>query len=379
MKVLYTGVYRDGTGYGQAAEDYILALDSVGVNVVCRPLKLNSVDHKPHPRVLELEGKSSRDCNIVIQHVLPAHMEYNGNYDLNIGLFAYEGTNFIMSGWQNHLNLMDMNIVVNNSMLNSCKKSNVKTPLFVVPHACDFSKYTDIYDKLELITSKVDEDCFIFYTIGEPTKRKNMSALLRAYFTEFSSTENVCLVVKTNTNQSEFEDICKKISEGIGIHNYPKVLIINDRLTQKGICKLHATCHAFVQPSYGEGWSIPAFDAMGFGKTPIVTNCTGYLDYIDDSVGWLVDSREEPIFGGDRGPTSLYTGFENWFSVDVIDLRKKMRECYKEEGLRRSKALKALDRAYEFSHEKVGSIFLKVLENATQKKKTELVGRSCGN
>jgi len=39
MKILYIGNYRDGTGYGQAAEDYILSLDSVGANVVCRPLK----------------------------------------------------------------------------------------------------------------------------------------------------------------------------------------------------------------------------------------------------------------------------------------------------------------------------------------------------
>ena len=377
MKVLYIGVYRDGSGYGQAAEDYILALDSVGVDVVCRPLKLNSLDHKPHQRVLDLEAKSSRDCNIVIQHVLPIHMEYNGNFDLNIGLFAYEGSNFLMSGWQNYLNLMDLNIVINNQMLDSCKKSNVKTPLCVVPHACDFSKYTDTYEKLDLITSKIDKDCFIFYTVGEPTKRKNLSALLRAYFTEFSHTENVCLVIKTNTKNEEFENACKKIADGIGIYNNPKIIVISERLTNYGMCKLHNTCHAFVQPSYGEAWSIPAFDAMGFGKTPIVTKSTGYLDYIDESVGWLVDCIEEPIFGADRGETSLYTGYENWFSVDILDLRKKMRECYKEEGLRRSKAINALDRAYEFSHEKVGEIFLKVLKNATQEKKTKLVGRSC--
>ena len=41
MKVLYIGCYRDHTGWGQAAIDYILSMDSVGIDVVCRPLKLN--------------------------------------------------------------------------------------------------------------------------------------------------------------------------------------------------------------------------------------------------------------------------------------------------------------------------------------------------
>ena len=118
------------------------------------------------------------------------------------------------------------------------------------------------------------------------------------------------------------------------------------------------------------------FDAMAFGKTPIVTNCTGYLEYIDESVGWLVNGFEEPVFAADKQTDDIYTSGENWFSVDILDLKRKMRECYAKEGTRRSKAANALDRAYEFSHEKVGSIFLEVLKNVTKEKKTELVRRS---
>lgn len=376
MKVLYIGVYRDGTGYGQAAEDYILSLDSVGVDVVCRPLKLNSLNHKPHDKILELESKSSRDCNVIIQHVLPIHMEYNGNFDLNIGLFAYETSNFKMAGWQNYLNLMDLNIIINKQMLQSCKDSGVNTPLYVVPHARDFSRYTQNYDSLKSIKSQIPNNEFIFYTIGESTRRKNFSALIKAFFLEFSSNEPVSLLVKTNKTDSDFYDFCAKIADGLSIKHPPRIISISDRLSENEMNSLHASCDAFVQPSYGEAWSIPAFDAMAFGKTPIVTNCTGYREYIDDSVGWLVDCIEEPVFGADRQTNSVYTGYENWFAVNILDLRKKMRECYEKEGLRRSKASNALDRAFEFSHEKVGSIFLKVLQNATQKKKAELVRRS---
>ena len=44
MKVLYLGYYRDGTGWAKAAQNYILALQSAGVDVVPRYVKLNDVD-----------------------------------------------------------------------------------------------------------------------------------------------------------------------------------------------------------------------------------------------------------------------------------------------------------------------------------------------
>lgn len=372
MKILYIGNYRDGTGYGQAAEDYILSLDSVGANVVCRPLKFNDTQYNPPKRILELEQKSAKNCDVVIQHTLPCHIEYNSNFDVNICLFAYETSNFIMSGWQNHLNLMDACIVINNQMKDACLKSNVKKPVYVVPHARDFYSYTQTYEKLDFVINNTNKNDFIFYTIGEKSRRKNLAALLKAYFLEFDSHEDTCLVIKTNKKEDESNDDIYKfissIASGLKISRNPKVVCINERLSNHAIMKLHNSCDVFVQPSYGEAWSIPAFDAMSFGKTPIVTNCTGYKEYIDETVGWLVDCKEEPVFGSDSDIKDLYHGYENWFSVDLNDLRMKMREAYSSKELRKLKAANALDRAYEFSHEKVGLIFLEVLKQCLQRK-----------
>ena len=55
MKVLYIGCYRDGTGWAQAAIDYILAMDSAGIDVVPRAIKLNSNNPELPKRILELE------------------------------------------------------------------------------------------------------------------------------------------------------------------------------------------------------------------------------------------------------------------------------------------------------------------------------------
>ena len=77
MKVLYIGCYRDGTGWAQAAIDYILSMDSAGIDVVPRPVKLNDRQVALPSRILELEKKSDRGCDICIQHVLPHMLDYN--------------------------------------------------------------------------------------------------------------------------------------------------------------------------------------------------------------------------------------------------------------------------------------------------------------
>ena len=125
MKVLYIGCYRDGTGWGQAATDYILAMDSVGIDVVPRPLKLNGNQFPLPKRILELEEKDSSGCDICIQHTLPHLMEYSTKFEKNIALYSTETSNFIDSGWSRKINMMDEAWVVNNQMVHASKDSGV--------------------------------------------------------------------------------------------------------------------------------------------------------------------------------------------------------------------------------------------------------------
>ena len=55
MKVLYIAHYKEGTGWSQAAIDYILAMDSVGIDVACRNVSLTGANAEVPKRLLELE------------------------------------------------------------------------------------------------------------------------------------------------------------------------------------------------------------------------------------------------------------------------------------------------------------------------------------
>lgn len=76
MKVLYINTF-DSSGYGVAGCSHALALDVVGVDVVCRRLDLGGSYQALPPRIAELEKKSAEGVTHVVQHSLPTHMRYD--------------------------------------------------------------------------------------------------------------------------------------------------------------------------------------------------------------------------------------------------------------------------------------------------------------
>lgn len=373
IKVLIVGVYRDFTGWGSACTDYVLALDAAGVDVVCRPLKLNSTILEPCKRILELESKDASGCDAVILHCLPHHMEYNAGCGLNIGLFAWETSNFSRSVWASRLNMMDAVWVVNNQQAIACMNSGVKRPISVMPHATDITRFQQSYKPLEML--KPLEGTFKFYFVGEMTRRKNLAAALRAFHTEFEPSEPVSFVIKTSVpgqppeeGNRRVREFCDEIKRGLKLYPgnkdfYKQEVIITDRITDKSLLRLHESCDCFVCPSYGEAWGIGAFDAMAMGKTPIVTRATGFLDYLSDGEAWLVQCVEDDVFGVDESFGDLYTAREQWHVVNVKDLRRCMREAYEQDELRRTKSENGIRRAYDFTYEEVGARMRKALEH----------------
>ena len=375
MRVLYIGNYRDGTGWAQAAMDNILSMDSVGIDVVPRPIKLNSNQVALPERLLALEEKDSSNCDICIQHVLPHMLDYNGRFKKNIALYDTETDNFKWSIWPERINGMDEAWVINNQMAQSSKDSGVTIPIKVVPHASNVAKFKQRYEPLQLPNA---DGNFIFYFVGEFIRRKNLAAFIKAFHSEFETNEPVSIVIKTNKYGLSPNDCAKEVqnmSDNIkkGMKLYPELedykedLIITDRLSDENLLRLHAACDCFVMPSYGEAWCIPAFDAMGFGNTPICTDVGGMADYLNDGEGVLVTSRKEPVFGMIETFNDLFTARENWNSIDLLELRKSMRNIYQlhssdPKGVYKTMQDKGKKRVEEYSYKAIGNLIKTELE-----------------
>ena len=333
-KVLFVGSYRDGTGWAQASIDYIHALNTVGVDLVIRPLKLNNHQGEIDQTLTDLEQKSATGADVIIQHTLPHFMEYKPGVK-NIGLFVTETDSCFFTNWVRKLNIMDEVWVANTSMLKLCEDNGVKKPVRVIPHATNVEKYKRDYPEFKLPT----DGKFTFYFIGELVRRKNIGALLKAFHTEFSFNEPVSLVLKVNKPgisqdavYSELSKMCETNKRGLRLYKdvdrYHKEIIIPGYLTEEEIHGVHRACDCFVMPSFGEAWNIPAFDAIGHGNTPICTDVGGMKDFAD-KVGILVPGTIEPVAGVDEVVPRLHTGHETWVNIDVMKLRKAMRYVYK--------------------------------------------------
>ncbi len=370
MKICWLGVYRDGTGWGLQAHNYILALDSCGVDVVCRPIKLNNTKAPLSKRLAELEANPLEGTTHVVQHILPHLMETSGLVK-NIGLYNVETSHFRGTNWANHLNLMDSLVVPCRHNHYASLQSGVTKPIRVVPTPIDTDKCMRSYPAIESMRDFI-KDKFVFYTIGTFCKRKNLAALLRAFHGEFHPNEPVELILKLDlpgdsNPQKTVGDFIDAIKKGLRLHSdiskYKKEAVLLQNLPDEFIYGLHQHLDCYVSTSYGESVNLPCLDAILFGSTPIVPNHSGFVDYVTEDVGWFVATRGEPCFASfDAGTDDIYTSDENWSSIDIIDLQKAMRDAYTNKKQKQVKQAVGLEYIQKFSYQQVGLQLKKVLE-----------------
>lgn len=373
MRVLYIGVYRDSTGYAEMAVRTMLALDSAGVEVTARPIKLNRAQADIPDAVRRMEAGGGGPFDAVIENILPHMIDFCGRIPVNICYYCTETSRFDGTNWPDRLNTMDQAWVCNAQSAMASATSGVHVPIRVIPIACDPDRYQRRYGPLPLRGQLAES--FVFYTIGEFQKRKNFGALLRAFHLEFDPDEPVELVIKTSIPGIEdasearrrVSDRIREVQAAIKLYpttaSYKQPVIITERYTADEMMRLHASCDCYVCPSYGEAWNFGGFDAMGMGKMPIVTNGTGFRHYMTHEIGWMVPAATEPVFGMHESSFGdMFTGREHWDAVDIDSLRSAMRLAYTATTPeRKRRAAAGLSRAHDFSLSRVGRRMVEVI------------------
>ena len=377
MNILYIGNFHDGTGYARANSECAVALDAAGANVVCRPIAFNG-GRKPCPvRILQLEDKPVPErIDAVIQHTLPSAMVYDARCGVNVSQFYYESSHFQSSGWSLRLNQMDLIITTPGISEDSCRNSMVKTPTVGIPLPSDPSRYCVSYPAPSWLSPYIRNEKFIFYTVSENVRRKNLGGLIKAFLVAFQATDPVVLVVKTGGDGKKVYSMIQELAQGLKLCRHPEIVVVTDRLSDDELMGLHGNADCFVQASCGEAWSYPAFDAMAMGRTPIVPDTKTYRSYISNETGYLVPTYAEPCSGGTDEQVDLYRSDESWQVPFTRELADAMQRAYREEGQRDTKSSLGLDVAYRFTPERVGKTLLEAITNAAQEKLARFHGRS---
>lgn len=162
---------------------------------------------------------------------------------------------------------------------------------------------------------------YTFLHISSAFPRKGIDLLLDAYGQVFNNSQDVLLVIKTfdNPHNTVSEDIKNfKIK-------YPKhapIEWINEEYTSSELTSLYSRADCLIQPSRGEGFGMPAYEALCLGIPVVATNWGGPTDFLDAKNGVLLD------YNYVLSNSHLKTQNSMWVEPKMADLINALREMF---------------------------------------------------
>jgi glycosyltransferase involved in cell wall biosynthesis len=170
---------------------------------------------------------------------------------------------------------------------------------------------------------------FTFLHVSSCFPRKAVDVLVRAFCREFQGGEDVRLIVKTFPNpHNEIEPVLREIGR-----EYPRhapIEVISTPLDSGRMRYLYEHAGCLVSPSRGEGFGLPAAEAMLVGCPVIATIYSGQADICQAEHCWPVDYKLEPA------RTHLTQGESFWAEPVLDSLQRQMRNVYKAPARERS-------------------------------------------
>jgi len=362
MKILYLGHYKEGSGWSNAAINNILALDSIGLDVACRNISLTGKNKIVPDRIYELETNKSQDAEYCIQHLLPHHLVGSSIFKKNVAYCPAESIHTQLNTWHLDMELVDELWVANSDQKKNVEKF-VNRPVEVVPHTFNCSVYEEPRRAVF-----GNDTTFRFYNISDINQRKNIQSIIRCFYHCFDIDDRVELVIKvkkhgfsekqlgegmTQMLQGMKSDMRKHINPNL----YPSVRLITNDISSDQILDLHASCDCYVGISHGEGWSIPSFEAMAFGNTPICSNEGGPAEFIDPdnkNTGTLINGVYDICNQQDSAFQHIFTGRELWFHPSEKETCDAMKYYYNNPHKKNS--TESMMQAKKFDYHIVGNL-----------------------
>ena len=354
-----------GCGYGDAGSQYIAGLHGLGVPVTWTPIpgqpekilelaKCRPGIQETVSEILPDLWRRQLDCDAILVDVPPpdAQMHWRqAEPDLRPFTYVAWEVERLPNDWPPALNLYDRVFVPSTFNQQALVAGGITAPVDIVPHLA--RDVTPVVGGPRWGT--VEDDDFVFYTIGSWTTRKAMEETIRAYLASFGSSEKVALIVKTDAiNQPAFAALTKEQRKSAPPHiamvwwtvtqiiagyaNPAKVHLIAEGLSPRDIDRLHTRGDCFVSLTHGEGWGLGSFDAALFGKPAIITGWGGQLDYLGAGYPLLIRYEMAPTNESTADGYFMETEGTDWARADQSHASELMRFVFENRSEARSVA-----------------------------------------
>jgi glycosyltransferase involved in cell wall biosynthesis len=288
-----------GTGYGDAAEQYIAGLRARF------PTTWTSSETDPARLARSVHGDIcdlAVDYDTEVLHIPPWELHRfldPTNGKVQIGMMAWE-TDTPPAEWRKLLDQLDLILVCSRFVSEALARTGTETPVEVLPHIA-----RPIRPDPTGAFGTITEHDFVFYVIGDWYNRKAIPDCVRTFLDTFTADDDVALIIKTSAfdygalakvpndpPQPWTPDLSSWWALANVIKNYrnvPKVFMYAGDAPNETMDQIHTRGDCYFSLSTGEGFGLCAFDAAAYGNPSIVTGWGGHLEYLGTDYPLLVD------------------------------------------------------------------------------------------
>jgi glycosyltransferase involved in cell wall biosynthesis len=227
----------------------------------------------------------------------------------------------------------------------------------VVPNGVDLDRYQPAGPRHEL-----PEAGCTFLFVGGSIWRKGVDLLLESWTEAFGPGDDVQLVVKDFGTSSHYrsqncgEEIQRLAERGEGA----PIVYIDDDLSPDQIAELYRAADVLVAPYRGEGFCMPALEAMACGL-PVIHNGAGpTAEFVPEDGGWALPAERAPLPETSRLPVLASPGYVYEPSRDA--LVDTLRAVAADPADRQARGLRAHAAARDYSWDAIARIAERSLE-----------------
>jgi glycosyltransferase involved in cell wall biosynthesis len=255
------------------------------------------------------------------------------------------------------INLFNEVWVPTNFGANLMKNNGVSRPIMVMPLGVDIDRYSAKTPKYNF-EGALNE--FVFLSVFKWGYRKGYDILLKAYMDEFSSDDNVSLVLvtrcETDPNPNRISEDLSFIRSGIDKkeEELPHIAVYTKPFSEKDMPKVYTASNAYVSISRGEGFCLPVVEAASCGLPVISSNCSGTTDFLTEENSYLVEPSgfAKAKINGYMSKLAKHCrfyedqSFPEFGEEAILETRKHMRYVYENRNaaMKKAKVLQKLIR-----------------------------------
>jgi glycosyltransferase involved in cell wall biosynthesis len=190
-----------------------------------------------------------------------------------------------------------------------------------------------------------------FLFVGGTTWRKGADVLLAAWERAFGPDDDVQLVIKDFGTATHYRNQTAgaMVRALAARDDVAPVVYMDYDLPFSDIPSLYRAADVIVLPYRGEGFCLPALEAMACG-VPVIHNGEGPTGEFVGGGGWALPATRIPLPPESNLPDLAYPGYVH--EVDPDDLAAQLRAVAADAAGRRERAAEAIVQASRYTHER---------------------------